>query len=345
MTTTTLATLTTRLLQILGDNVTTPTRYLAALTDEAFRQAIAEYSLAQPLIRTATHVVATAGREQPLLLPPNTVVYSPSIYVFEGDSLTLGTTGSPNSYPTKTMVLINQSNFVNSGANGAGIAHLITDAVTVIDPLIAANIATLLVWIGANDQHYVPATWEADLAAYWQARRTAGFDKIIAFTVLQRGDVNGHEIQRLAMNTWIRANYATYCDALVDVAADARLDDCTDPTYFEQISQVHLTTAGYAAVAELAAAALGNAVLSFNLPSLMTGCVDFFNLEEASGPRLGALGSALQVYGSPARIIGKIGYGVSLPGAAKLLTLSGASTAFNVLATGYTIAGWFRLSD
>lgn len=66
MTLTNLSTLTTRLLLILGDNPSTPTRYLAALTNESFRQAIAEYSFAQPLIVTATVTVTVAGRDQSL---------------------------------------------------------------------------------------------------------------------------------------------------------------------------------------------------------------------------------------------------------------------------------------
>lgn len=62
--TTTLSTLTSRLLQILGDNITTPIRYVGNLTAEAFRLAIGEYSFALPLITTATHTVASAGRAQ-----------------------------------------------------------------------------------------------------------------------------------------------------------------------------------------------------------------------------------------------------------------------------------------
>jgi hypothetical protein len=63
---TTLSTLTTRLLQFLGDNPVAPTRYPAALTNEAIRQAAGEYSTALPLISSAALTVTAAGRGQPL---------------------------------------------------------------------------------------------------------------------------------------------------------------------------------------------------------------------------------------------------------------------------------------
>jgi len=54
------------------------------------------------------------------------------------------------------------------------------------------------------------------------------------------------------MNEWIRANWSTYYDGLVDVAAAPELQDPNNPTYF-QPDTVHLTTAGYRVVATLAA--------------------------------------------------------------------------------------------
>jgi hypothetical protein len=84
--TTTLSTLTTRLLQILGDNTTTPTRYLSALTQEAFRQAIGEYSIALPLITTATHTVTSAGREQTLTSLSRLIAITQVLYPWIDDT-------------------------------------------------------------------------------------------------------------------------------------------------------------------------------------------------------------------------------------------------------------------
>ena len=62
--TTTLSALTTRLLLTLGD--VSANRFTVDITTEAFRLALAEYSYALPLIKTATVTVTIAGREQSL---------------------------------------------------------------------------------------------------------------------------------------------------------------------------------------------------------------------------------------------------------------------------------------
>jgi hypothetical protein len=61
---TTLATLTTRLLLMLGD--TSANRFTVDITTEAFRLALAEYSYGVPYIKTETFTVTVAGREQTL---------------------------------------------------------------------------------------------------------------------------------------------------------------------------------------------------------------------------------------------------------------------------------------
>jgi hypothetical protein len=61
---TTLSTLTTRLLLLLGD--TSANRFTSTITAEAWKLALAEYSYAVPNIQTKTFTVAQAGREQTL---------------------------------------------------------------------------------------------------------------------------------------------------------------------------------------------------------------------------------------------------------------------------------------
>ena len=107
----------------------------------------------------------------------------------------------------------------------------------------------MLVWIGANDQAMPISTFTKDLEFYWQECRAAGF-KIIAFTVLPRGDKTAYENTRVAINDWIRTNQANYCDGLADVAAAPELQDPTNLIYFNK-DQVHLTDAGYGIVANL----------------------------------------------------------------------------------------------
>jgi hypothetical protein len=65
---TTLSTLTTRLLLILGD--TSANRFTSTITEEAWKLALAEYSYAVPNIQTKTFTVAAAGREQTLPVEP-----------------------------------------------------------------------------------------------------------------------------------------------------------------------------------------------------------------------------------------------------------------------------------
>jgi hypothetical protein len=83
--TTTLFTLTTRLLLILGD--TAANRFTAAITAEAFRLALAEYSYAVPLIKTATHTVASAGREQTLSTLTRLMAVTMILYPWVDDTI------------------------------------------------------------------------------------------------------------------------------------------------------------------------------------------------------------------------------------------------------------------
>jgi hypothetical protein len=58
----------------------------------------------------------------------------------------------------------------------------------------------------------------------------------------------------LKSNADMRLNYKDYADGLADVAADKRLGDASDKTYYTD--GVHMTDAGYAAVAEIVEAAV-----------------------------------------------------------------------------------------
>jgi lysophospholipase L1-like esterase len=55
---------------------------------------------------------------------------------------------------------------------------------------------------------------------------------------------------RSTVNTWLRANYATFADGLVDLAADSRLTNTADTTYYV-VDGVHYNAAGNAVWAEL----------------------------------------------------------------------------------------------
>jgi lysophospholipase L1-like esterase len=99
------------------------------------------------------------------------------------------------------------------------------------------------------------------LCGTWAMARAAGL-KIITHTILPRNNVGtpgGFEAARQALNTLIRSNPMLY-DKLSDIGADSRIGvagACADTTYFN-VDQVHLNDAGYAVIAELDAAQIGD---------------------------------------------------------------------------------------
>jgi hypothetical protein len=79
----------------------------------------------------------------------------------------------------------------------------------------------------------------------------------------------GFNSQRSTVNAWLRANWSDHFDGLADVAADVRLSDPGNTTYF-QTDGVHLAPGGALAVAEDVAAALslmGEASLEVTAPA------------------------------------------------------------------------------
>lgn len=141
---------------------------------------------------------------------------------------------------------------------GAGAAAL--DAL--IDPDAATNV--LVVNCGSNDiaADQRNATGEqaaADLAAYCADRQTAGWTVVVT-TVLPRTSTGvgaNYETRRTTLNTAIRADWATYADALADTAADTTIGDATDSdntTYYSD--KVHLTFAGRHIAGPIIAAAI-----------------------------------------------------------------------------------------
>jgi lysophospholipase L1-like esterase len=178
-------------------------------------------------------------------------------FVFVGDSLTCNKEAGdvPNRYPSKTMSIIGSYNFINLGISSANVEDLNTYESTNIDQLVnQSHKFVLLVWIGANDYATPLSAFTQDLTAYWQKRRAAGY-KIIAFTVLPRGDKS--PLEQVAMNDWIRDNWKSYCDGLVDVAVVPELQDPTNLDYFNK-DEIHLTDAGNTIVAKLVSQAVAN---------------------------------------------------------------------------------------
>lgn len=142
--------------------------------------------------------------------------------------------------------------FTNNAVSGQKMQAIIANAAAT-DALLGAGKNVLVVWEVTNDmfeggQH--PHCFHR-LLRYCADRQIAGWT-VVVLTVTPRSDAGtpaAHETWRLAVNTLIRSWWNTFATAMVDVAADTRLDDETDATYY--VDLVHMTAAGKQVVVDL----------------------------------------------------------------------------------------------
>lgn len=163
-------------------------------------------------------------------------------------------------YPAQVGVLLaDDSHVVNLAVGGATWSDMTADAAVTIDAAYLTMRKSICVaWEGINTliASQDAAACYAAQVAYCQARQAAGF-KVVALTVLPEGDFVAFNNARNAVNISIRANWASFADALADVAADPRIGDDgdeDDTTYFRD--KAHMTAAGYAVVAGIVARAI-----------------------------------------------------------------------------------------
>jgi hypothetical protein len=97
----------------------------------------------------------------------------------------------------------------------------------------------------------------SDLSTLCSGLQTAGFKVIIA-TITARDALTGYTTANIAtlasVNAAIRSGYSAYADALADWAADPRLSDSTDSTYF--VDGRNTTDAGDGVKAQIVKAAM-----------------------------------------------------------------------------------------
>ena len=177
--------------------------------------------------------------------------------VLDGDSIT------NNSYAVRVVnclvgncaspsPITNNSWFsTNYAVSGQTIVMMQSDAATEIDPTYSGHRAkeVLAAFGGTNDLYFGSslASLQTNYQAYCTSRRAAGF-KVVAATILPRsnsGTPGTFEANRLAFNTWLRANYTTFADALADFAANGTMGctGCeTNATFY--LDLVHPTDAG-----------------------------------------------------------------------------------------------------
>lgn len=177
--------------------------------------------------------------------------------VYDGNSLSTVAFGN---YPAKVTTALTGSAFgvgevFNKAVAGQTTTQMIANGAN-IDALFASTYdCYVIAWEGTNDIGNLQdaTTCYNNIVSYCNARRTAGFNVLI-LTIIARDWAAGLETIRGTINTNIRANWATFADGIADVAADARLSDPLNTTYFTD--GTHLTSAGNQVVADIVATAL-----------------------------------------------------------------------------------------
>jgi lysophospholipase L1-like esterase len=181
------------------------------------------------------------------------------LIVFDGDSLTEGYFLAPTqSYPAQVMRrLPGRLEWRTFGISGQTWPDLLRDVRHEVDPLFrpSRRLNLVVVWAGANDlaAGYTAQQVYENARRYCEARRQVGFTVITATQYpLEPKDVDRQfEARRSGYNDLLRAHWREFADALVDVAADERIGDASDPArrrYF--IDAVHLNEAGYGVIAD-----------------------------------------------------------------------------------------------
>jgi lysophospholipase L1-like esterase len=192
----------------------------------------------------------------------------PGDIVCDGDSMTAGFGLQPSEfYPTVLANNIDAAwDVTNTAVTGRNIQQMIDAAPASVDVLYGGSGQTNIIVIlgGSNDvaTGTSSSTILSRLATYVSDRRAVGWSSgtsRIAFgTIPPNGGLSGaQETVRQTVNTALRANAGgIYGDILVDFAADPRLDDALDTTYYFEGDRLHWTAAGAAVAAELVEAAV-----------------------------------------------------------------------------------------
>jgi len=136
----------------------------------------------------------------------------------------------------------NNCHVYNFGVGGQTTTAMISDAVSQIDSLYdSGKNCGVVAWEMSNELFFnnSVANAEAKFQEYCEDRKVAGF-YVIVLTATTRdsgttpgGDsVADFNTKIATLNTWLRANYTSFADKLIDLDADVRLTDHTDSTYF-----------------------------------------------------------------------------------------------------------------
>nr|QDP20670.1 hypothetical protein FNV92_00225 [Bradyrhizobium cosmicum] len=204
----------------------------------------------------------------PIVVP--STLSMPNGVVFSGDSITQDIVGNV-SFPDQFTANTGRAN-INIGQSGDTAADANTNYSSQIAPSYNASTSSVIVFLyGTNDIQALGHTdvqLRSDLTSLVGKARATGYYAAIG-TLLPRNDVgNGWnstmEGYRVALNTWLRANWQTFANGLVDFGAIAELQD---PNDFHFADAVHPTDRGKRPMAELVRTRFGIANVNDTTPA------------------------------------------------------------------------------
>jgi hypothetical protein len=187
--------------------------------------------------------------------------------VFDGQSMNV-LPAYPDNYPAQLM-LGRGISYRNVAISGISWTVLQASYVSRTFPSALRSQLSILVLTGGTTDLALPGDMPggegnsavqtyADMGSYANGCRAAGYDIIIANTVTPSGQflLGAAETQRQSLNSLIMADSSGYFDRKIDMAADSRLSDPTNATYYEQPGKTHFVAAGAAVAASLVAPVL-----------------------------------------------------------------------------------------
>lgn len=165
---------------------------------------------------------------------------------FEGDSITAGTGLTP---PQRWSWLIDLAlspkipawNFAVGGSTVADMTARAAITDSALNPATPMNVLT--VWAGANDlagSGSSPSAFVATLKTYCQARKAAGWTKIIVIPILPRGDIAGFNARKDSANALIAADPSFY-DLFATIDATMTNNAAPSNPALYQVDLVHPT--------------------------------------------------------------------------------------------------------
>jgi len=194
-----------------------------------------------------------------------TPFFRPGVVVWDGGSIIAGHPSDPAyRFPAQTLAMVPRAceSFVSASA-GARIDSMLAEGPMEVDARFQpeADLNVCLVLAGGGDFRAgaTAAFMYESLQSYCEQRHAAGF-RVIVLTVLPCHRTDTFEVTRIAFNAMLRDGWSDFADGLVDLGADPRIGDTGDEydAQFYLADQLHLTAAGNAVMASVAAPVLAD---------------------------------------------------------------------------------------